>query len=116
MSPRTLVKVHSAKTSPLSDTKPVVVKVDPRPIRLAENREYLKNANVKAFLDTISEAEGSDYDFKFGGVKGRKNDKWRITNFSLPPGPGIDGKTTSSGRYQINLANWTDTAFIVSWN
>ncbi len=76
--------------------------------RKAEDEAYLLNGNVKAFLDTIAWAEGGDYDLKYGGVKGKKADKWRITDFSVPPGPGSDGVTTASGRYQINLANWTE--------
>ncbi|MGN6525348.1 MAG: paar repeat-containing protein [Burkholderiaceae bacterium] len=77
-------------------------------LRKAENEAYLAKPNVKAFLDMIAWAEGGDYDLKYGGVVGRKNDKWRITDFSLPPGPGADGSTTASGRYQINVANWTE--------
>jgi muramidase (phage lysozyme) len=77
-------------------------------VRKAENEAYLKNANVKAFLDMIAWAEGGAYDLKYGGVESRKNDKWRITDFTLPPGPGADGHTTASGRYQINLSNWTE--------
>lgn len=106
---------HAArvKTTPKSDTsvKKVYVKVnnaERQKTRLEENKEYLKNPNVKAFLDTIAQAEGGDYDFKYGAVKGRKNDKWRITDYSLPPQKGSDGRTTSSGRYQINLSNWTE--------
>lgn len=76
--------------------------------RRHENEAYLRNSNVKAFLDAIAWAEGGDYDLKYGGVKGRKNDATHITDYSLPPQPGVDGKTTASGRYQINLANWTE--------
>lgn len=108
MSEKKRVKIHTGHTTPFADTKPERVKIDPRPIRLAENQEYLKNANVKAFLDTISEAKGGDYDLRYGGIKGKKNDKWHIADFSLPPQPGYDGKTTASGRYQINLQNWTE--------
>lgn len=76
--------------------------------RLAENQEYLKNANVQAFLKAIADAEGGGYDFKYGAVKGRRNDPWRFTDFSTHPGPGYDGVTTAAGMYQINKATWQD--------
>lgn len=75
----------------------------------AKNKKALALANVKAFLDTIAEAEGGDYDLKFGGVKGKKNDKWRITDYSTHPGAGSDGKTTAAGRYQINKGTWKES-------
>lgn len=76
--------------------------------RLEENRESLKNANVKAFLQAIADAEGGGYDFKYGAVKGKKNDPWRFTDFSKHPGPGSGGKTTASGMYQITMDTWKD--------
>lgn len=76
--------------------------------RLAENREYLKNSNVRAYLAAIAAAEGGDYDLMYGGVLGKKNDRWRFRDFSTHPGPGIDGRTTAAGRYQINKANWKE--------
>ena len=103
-----MVKVGTGHTTSLSDKTPQVVKVDMRPIRLAQNREYLKNANVKAFLGSIAWAEGGGYDFKYGAVQGRKNDKWRFTDFSTHPGPGADGKTTAAGMYQITKDTWKD--------
>lgn len=77
-------------------------------IRVTENRDYLKNANVKAFLCAIAEAEGGDYNLKYGGVKGKKNDKWTFTDFSTHPGAGSGGKTTAAGRYQINISTWSE--------
>lgn len=101
--------IATRKTTPLQDSAPKELKVALRQQeRLAENREYLKNQNVRAYLTAISLAEGGDYNLKYGGVIGKKNDKWRITDFSTHPGPGIDGKTTASGRYQINRANWQE--------
>ncbi|WP_202944352.1 PAAR domain-containing protein [Methylovorus sp. MP688] len=76
--------------------------------RLNEDKESLKDPNVKAFLDAISEAEGGDYYFKYGAIKGKVNDKWRFTDDSTHPGAGFDGKTTAAGRYQINYATWED--------
>jgi muramidase (phage lysozyme) len=76
--------------------------------RLTRNRGYIKNANVKAFLGAIAEAEGGDYNLMFGGVKGKKNDKWRFSDDSTHPGAGIDGSTTAAGMYQINKATWKE--------
>ncbi|MYM41186.1 paar repeat-containing protein [Pseudoduganella sp. CY13W] len=76
--------------------------------RVAKNKEYLKNANVQAFLKAIGEAEGGGYDFKFGAVKGRKNDSWRFTDFSTHPGAGKGGVTTAAGLYQITKPTWHD--------
>lgn len=76
--------------------------------RLAENRESLKHKNVQAFLHAIADAEGGGYDFKYGAVKGKKNDPWRFTDFSTHPGPGAGGKTTASGMYQITKDTWKD--------
>lgn len=78
--------------------------------RLSENTEFLKNANVKAFLAAIAAAEGGEYHLKYGGVKGKKNDKWTFTDYSTHPGVGYDGKTTAAGRYQINRATWAEMA------
>lgn len=87
--------------------KPIRVKIDPR-TRLAENKEYFGNKNIKAFIDAIATAEGGDYNLKYGGVKGKKNDKWRFSDFSTHPGAGSDGKTTAAGMYQINIATWEE--------
>lgn len=76
--------------------------------RLAENQKYLKNTNVKAFIRAIAAAEGGDYNLKYGGVVGKKNDKWKFTDFSSHPGAGSDGKTTAAGMYQINRATWQE--------
>lgn len=103
-----MVKVGTGYTTSLSDKTPQVVKVDMRPIRLTQNREYLKNANVKAFLGAIAWAEGGGYDFKFGAVQGRKNDKWRFKDFSTHPGAGAGGYTTAAGMYQITQETWKD--------
>lgn len=106
---KTLHHVSTKKTTHHKDKTPKKIRVrNNTKTRLAENRGYLKNQNVKAFISAISEAEGGDYDLMYGGVKGKKKDKWRITDFSTHPGPGIDGKTTAAGRYQINKANWQE--------
>lgn len=76
--------------------------------RREANETDLKNGNVKAFLVAISKAEGGDYDLMYGGVKGKKNDKWRIKDYSTHPGAGSGGKTTAAGMYQINKDTWKD--------
>ena len=73
---------------------------------MAENREHLKNANIQAFLRAIADAEGGGYDFKYGAVKGKKNDPWRFTGYSTHPGPGIDEPFWESGRLQ-HLREWS---------
>ena len=74
--------------------------------RRAANAAYLSHPNVAAFLKAIAEAEGGAYDFKYGALKGRANDRWRFTDTSTHPGPGIDGKTTAAGMYQITRPTW----------
>jgi muramidase (phage lysozyme) len=103
-----LIKAAEKTTTPAGDSSAKVVKVDKKAIRKAQNEAYLSNPNVKAFLDTIADCEGGDYDFMYGAVKGKKNDKWRIKDYSTHPGAGAGGKTTAAGRYQINKANWTE--------
>lgn len=90
-----------------TDFKPSNVKFR-QEARLAENQKYLKNTNVKAFISAIAAAEGGDYNLKYGGVVGKKNDKWKFTDFSSHPGAGSDGRTTAAGMYQINRATWQE--------
>lgn len=73
---------------------------------LAENAEHLAHPNVAAFLKAIAAAEGGGYDFKYGALKGRENDRWRFTDMSTHPGPGIDGRSTAAGMYQITRPTW----------
>ena len=74
--------------------------------RVARNSEDLLHPNVAAFLKAIAAAEGGGYDFKYGALKGRRNDRWRFTDMSTHPGPGIDGKSTAAGMYQITRPTW----------
>lgn len=76
--------------------------------RLEENKASLAKPNVAAFLAAIAMAEGGDYNLKYGGVKGKKNDQWQFSEFSTHPGAGSDGKTTAAGMYQINKATWKE--------
>lgn len=73
---------------------------------LAANAEHLTHPNVAAFLKAIAAAEGGGYDFKYGALKGRPDDRWRFTDMSTHPGPGIDGKSTAAGMYQITRPTW----------
>jgi muramidase (phage lysozyme) len=74
--------------------------------RLEENRNLLADRNVSAFLKAIAEAEGGGYDFKYGAIKGKRNDPWRFSDYSTHPGPGFGGSTTAAGMYQITIATW----------
>lgn len=104
-------------TTPSNDSEAKKVKVKlSKEQRLAENREALKNANVQAFLKAIADAERGGYDFKYGALKGRRNDPWRFTDYSTHPGPGSGGVTTAAGctklprrpgRITVN-GGWTD--------
>ncbi|QOY96482.1 glycoside hydrolase family 104 protein [Massilia sp. UMI-21] len=73
---------------------------------MAINQQHLLHPNVAAFLKAIASAEGGGYDFKYGALKGRANDRWRFSDMSTHPGPGIDGKTTAAGMYQITRPTW----------
>jgi muramidase (phage lysozyme) len=96
-------------TTPREDAEAKTVRIKlSNKQRLAENQDYLTNANVQAFLKAIADAEGGGYDFKYGAVKGKRNDPWRFTDTSTHPGAGSDGVTTAAGMYQINKATWQD--------
>lgn len=73
---------------------------------LEANAQHLDHPNVAAFLKAIAAAEGGGYDFKYGALKGRSNDRWRFTDMSTHPGPGIDGRSTAAGMYQITRPTW----------
>ena len=74
--------------------------------RRAANEAHLSHPNVAAFLKAIAAAEGGGYDFKYGALRGRENDRWRFSDMSTHPGPGIDGKSTAAGMYQITRPTW----------
>jgi len=75
---------------------------------LREDELSLAIPNVRAFIEAIAWAEGGEYDLKFGGVKGRKNDPWRFSDFSTHPGAGKGGSITAAGMYQINDITWRE--------
>lgn len=96
-------------TTPHEDSEAKVVRINfLKERRLAENKEYLKDPNIKDFLKAIADAEGGGYDFKYGAVRGKQNDPWRFTDFSTHPGPGLGGRTTAAGMYQENIGTWRE--------
>jgi muramidase (phage lysozyme) len=100
---------HQAKvtTTPKESSEAKAIRVaQERNERLEENQAYLAHPNVAAYLKAIGAAEGGGYDFKYGAVKGKKNDPWRFTDTSTHPGPGFGGKTTAAGMYQITIDTW----------
>ena len=106
---RTLQNRGTKTTTPKAsaEAKEIKIALDKK-TRLEENKALLASPNIKAFLVATSKAEGGDYDFKYGAVKGKKNDKWRFTDFSTHPGPGFGGSTTAAGMYQITIATWRE--------
>ncbi len=112
ISPSGAVLHHRARriTTPSEEAEAKAVRIRmKKECRLEENRLFLKNRNVKAFLRALSHAAGGGVDYLQGAVKGRRNDPWRFTDFSTHPGAGEDGITTAAGLYQISFALWRDT-------
>ena len=104
---RTLLRRISKTTTPKESDEAKIVRImQDKATRLAENEALLANPNVGAFLKAIAEAEGGGYDFKYGAVKGKKKDPWRFSDYSTHPGPGIGGRTTAAGMYQITVDTW----------
>jgi muramidase (phage lysozyme) len=104
--PQTSDKAADSPAMPV----PVAAPTEKQKTRLEENKKYLQNPNVRTFLHTIAETEteteGGGYDFKYGALKGRKNDPWRFTDFSTHLGPCVDGKNTAAGMYQTLKDTW----------
>lgn len=106
---RTLLRRTTKTTTPKESNEAKIVRVtQEKATRLAENEALLANANVNAFLKAIAAAEGGGYDFKYGAVKGKRNDPWRFTDFSTHPGPGFGGRLTAAGMYQTTVDTWRD--------
>jgi muramidase (phage lysozyme) len=104
---KTLMRRTSRTTTSRENNEAKIVRIaQDRATRLAENEALLADPNVSAFLKAIAEAEGGGYDFKYGAVKGKRNDPWRFSDFSTHPGPGFGGVTTAAGMYQITTATW----------
>ncbi|WP_426206337.1 hypothetical protein [Pseudomonas sp. TWP3-1] len=81
-------------------------------VRRTQNAEFLKNTNVRAFLETLAQVEGGDYHAKYGygWAPGFKAGKWTFSDESTHPGPGYGGSTTASGRYQVTKATWSENS------
>ena len=80
----------------------------PEARRLLENRTLLRHPNMQAFLKAIALAEGGGYDFRYGAVRGRRNDPWRFSDYATHPGAGSGGKVTAAGMYQITRPTWRE--------
>jgi muramidase (phage lysozyme) len=108
---KALLRRATWKTTPQESAEAKIVRISQQKMsRLEENRALLADRNVGAFLKAIAEAEGGGYDFKYGAVKGKRNDPWRFSDFSTHPGPGFGGSTTAAGMYQITIATWRQHA------
>ena len=106
---KTLHHIATRTTTPVGSNEAKLVRIAlSRKERLEENEAYLADANVAAFLKATAEAEGGGYDFKYGAVKGKRNDPWRFTDTSTHPGAGFGGKTTAAGMYQITIDTWRE--------
>jgi muramidase (phage lysozyme) len=104
---KTLLRRATWTTTSKENAEAKIVRIrQEKTTRLEENRTLLADRNVGAFLRAIAEAEGGGYDFKYGAIKGKRNDPWRFSDFSTHPGPGFGGSTTAAGMYQITIATW----------
>jgi muramidase (phage lysozyme) len=102
-----LLRRTSASTTSKESSEAKTIRISQlKAARLAENEVLLENQNVSAFLKAIAVAEGGGYDFKYGAVKGKRNDPWRFTDFSTHPGAGYGGRTTAAGMYQLTFDTW----------
>lgn len=111
MSPsgKTLKKRISKTTTTQESPEAKIIRIaKDKAERLAENEALLADQNIGAFLKAVAEAEGGGYDFKYGAVKGKRNDRWRFSDYSTHPGPGAGGKSTAAGMYQITVDTWRD--------
>lgn len=99
--------MDAATPSAGGKAKVVRIATDPK-VRMEENEESLKHPNISAFLKAVAEAEGGGYDFKYGAVRGKRNDPWRFADMSTHPGPGSGGRSTAAGMYQITIDTWRD--------
>lgn len=104
---RTLSRRGTRTTTPRESAEAKTIRIaQKKATRLEENQALLAYTNVAAFLKAISAAEGGGYDFKYGAVKGKRNDPWRFSDYSTHPGPGAGGRTTAAGMYQITVDTW----------
>ncbi|WP_229425234.1 MULTISPECIES: hypothetical protein [unclassified Massilia] len=108
---RTLVRRTERTTTPRESAEGKIVRIKlKQSTRLAENEAFLADRNVAAFIKAIAVAEGGGYDFKYGAFKGKRNDPWRFSDYSTHPGPGMGGRTTAAGMYQLRWRLGVNTA------
>jgi muramidase (phage lysozyme) len=106
---KALLRRTSRTTTPQESPEAKIIRIaQKKATRLEENEALLADANVSAFIKAIAEAEGGGYDFKYGAVKGKRNDPWRFTDFSTHPGAGFGGRLTAAGMYQITVDTWRE--------
>ncbi|RSZ55558.1 glycoside hydrolase family 104 protein [Massilia atriviolacea] len=111
ISPSGAVLHHRARlsTTPAdeADAKTVRIRLE-KASRLEENRVYLKQPNIRAFLRAMCHCLGGGVDFLDGAIRGRRNDPWRFTDFSTHPGAGHNGRCTAAGLYRITREVWQE--------
>lgn len=74
-------------------------------------RGYAQNPNVRRFLDTIAQAEGTTgYDTAFGGGKIESLADHPRTLHDFTQTDGKRNKTSAAGRYQFLRGTWDDVA------
>lgn len=111
ISPSGAVLHHRARlnTTPAGEAEAKTVRIRlEKAGRRDENRVYLKQPNVRAFLRALCYCLGGGVDFLDGAIRGRRNDPWRFTDFSTHPGPGHDGRSTAAGLYRITREAWQE--------
>ncbi|HEX8610101.1 MAG TPA: paar repeat-containing protein [Telluria sp.] len=111
ISPSGAVLHHRARlnTTPAEEAEAKTVRIRlEKACRLEENRIYLKQPNVRAFLRAMCHCLGGGVDFLDGAIRGRRNDPWRFTDFSTHPGPGHNGTSTAAGLYRITREVWQE--------
>ncbi|WP_229505183.1 paar repeat-containing protein [Massilia mucilaginosa] len=111
ISPSGAVLHHRARlsTTPAEEAEAKTVRIRlEKACRLEENRIYLKQPNIRAFLRAMCHCLGGGVDFLDGAIRGRRNDPWRFTDFSTHPGPGHNGTCTAAGLYRITRELWQE--------
>lgn len=104
---RTLRHQARATTTPKESAEAKAIRVAlEKNTRLDENKVYLADPNVAAYLKAIAASEGGGYDFKYGAVKGKKNDPWRFTDTSTHPGAGFGGRTPLPACTKSQSTHW----------
>lgn len=111
ISPSGAVLHHRARlsTTPAEEAEAKTVRIRlEKACRRDENRVYLKQPNIRAFLRAMCHCLGGGVDFLDGAIRGRRNDPWRFSDFSTHPGPGHNGSSTAAGLYRITREVWQE--------